>query len=393
MPDRSPDPTRPISDEALKLRVDAVINGSLAAGRIVGSVTLVSVEGRIVFKRAAGLMDREATVPMTDDAVFRLASVSKLFVATTGMTLVGQGRLALDSTVDTFLPWFRPRMIDGSEALITIRQLLTHTSGLGYGFLERDDGPYHVSGVSDGMDRSVLTLEENLRRLVSVPLLSKPGSAWTYSLSTDVLGAVIEAVTGQTLPKAVNDLVVRPLGLSATGFGVPDPVRLATAYADSAPRPRRMTDDDLLPTAPGLAGVAMSPARALDSESFPSGGAGMVGTAADTLRLLEALRLGGGPLMPQNVVEEMGKDQIPDLDVAGWAGWGHGLGFTVLRDPAAGGTPEFAGTWRWGGAYGHSWFVDPVSKLTVVAFTNTAFEGMSGGGRFPVDLCRAVYGQ
>ncbi|NTF96092.1 serine hydrolase domain-containing protein [Rhizobium rhizogenes] len=372
-------------------RLDAVIDGALVSERLVGAVVLASQDGSAVYRRAAGLADREAGIHMREDSIFRLASVSKLFVATAAMALVDRGRIALDVPVADFLPTFKPRLADGRAASMTIRQLLTHTSGLSYGFLESKNGPYHRAKVSDGMDRSGLSLEENLRRLASVPLLFEPGTAWNYSLSIDVLGAVIEKVTGLSLADAVRNLVTKPVALAESGFTVTDPTRLATAYADGSRRPRRMKDDDLLQTMPGLADVAMSPTRAFDSDAFPSGGAGMVGTADDTLRLLEALRLGGDAILSQERVRDMGSNQIGALPVAGWPGWGHGLGFSVLLDPTTAGTPETEGTWRWGGAYGHSWFVDPSEKLTVVAFTNTAFEGMSGGGRFPQDLCRAIY--
>jgi len=376
----------------LRRRVDAVLDGAIAADRLVGAVILVSVDGNLIHRRAAGFADREAGVPVQDDAIFRLASVSKLFVASAAMALVGQGRLTLDDLVETWLPAFRPWLPDGSPAAITVRQLLTHTAGLSYGFLEAEDGPYHRAGVSDGMDRSGLTLDQNMRRLAAVPLVFTPGTAWNYSLAIDVLGAMIEKASGLTLPEAVRNLVTGPLDLADTGFTIAEPARLAAAYADGAPRPRRMDDVDLIPTMPGLAGVAMDPARAFDPDAFPSGGAGMLGTAGDTLRLLETLRRGGAPIAPEALVAEMGRDQIGGLPVTGWPGWGHGLGFSVLRDPKVAGTPESPGTWRWGGAYGHSWFVDTKEKLSVVAFTNTAFEGMSGGGRFPQDLCRAIYG-
>ncbi|ATN36885.1 serine hydrolase (plasmid) [Rhizobium sp. ACO-34A] len=391
MPDTITLHTSSVLHSDVRHRLDTVIDAALVAERVVGAVVLVSHNGSTVYRRAAGLADREAGITMKEDSIFRLASVSKLFVATAVMVLIERGKISLDGLVGDILPAFKPTLADGRPASITVRQLLTHTSGLGYGFLEPQDGSYHRAQVSDGMDRSGLTLEENLRRLASVPLLFEPGAAWNYSLSIDVLGAFIEKITGLTLTDTVRELVTKPLDIEESGFITTDPARLATAYADSPRRPRRMKDDDLLPTMPGLADVAMSPARAFDNSAFPSGGAGMVGTADDTLRLLEALRLGGEPILSPGRVRDMARNQIGAIPVAGWPGWGHGLGFSVLLDPKAAGTPETGGTWRWGGAYGHSWFVDPVENLTVVAFTNTAFEGMSGGGRFPQDLCRAIY--
>lgn len=115
----------------------------------------------------------------------------------------------------------------------------------------------------------------------------------------------------------------------------------------------------------------------------------MVGSAGDFLQLLETLRKGGAPLLPESLVHDMTTNQIGDLPMAFWPGRGFGLGITVLKDPVAADTPESPGTWRMGGTYGHSWFVDPKQRLSVVAFTNTALEGMSG--QFTVDLCDAIY--
>lgn len=371
-------------------RIDAVIDGALAAERIVGAVVLVALDGETAYARAAGLADREAGVPMRRDALFRLASVSKLVTANAAMVLVANGRFGLDRPVTDWLPDFAPRFA-GQPATITLRHLLSHSAGLGYGFLESEDGPLHRAGVSDGMDRTGLSLAENIRRLASVPLLYAPGEGFLYSLAIDVVGAAIEAATGLALPAAVRTLVTDPLGLRDTGFALTDRARLAVAYADDTPRPRRMRAPDTLPLLPGLADVVMDPTRAFDDSAFPSGGAGMIGTAADVLTLLETLRRGGDPLLPADLVAEMARDQIEGIAVEGMPGVGYGLGFSVLRDPAAAGVAEPAGGWRWGGAYGHSWFVDPARRLSVVALTNTAFEGMSNGGRFPADLSRAIY--
>lgn len=373
----------------LASRIDAVIDGALAAERIVGAVVLVARDGETIHARAAGLADREAGIPMRQDAIFRLASVSKLFTAAAAMTLVADGRFALDRPVTDWLPEFAPRHA-GQPATITLRHLLSHSAGLGYGFLEDADGPLHRGGVSDGMDRTALTLAENIRRLADVPLLFAPGTQFRYSLAFDVVGAAIEAATGLPLPMAMQHLVGDPLGLRDTGFAPGNRTRLAAAYADDVPRPRRMRVPDRVPLMPGLAGIVLDPARACDSTAFPSGGAGMVGTAADVLTLLETLRRGGDPLLPADLVAEMGRDQRGGGAIEGLDGWGYGLGFSILRDAATAGVAETAGTWRWGGAYGHSWFVDPARRLTVVALTNTALEGMSNGGRFPADLSRAI---
>lgn len=378
------------SSATLASKLDAVIDGAVAAERIIGAVVLVRQNGQPIYTRAAGLSDREAGATMREDALFRLASVSKLFVAAAAMALVGQGKLDLDRPVTEWLPYFEPRF-EGEPAAISLRHLLTHTSGLGYGFLEPEDGPLHRAGVSDGMDRANITLAENLRRLAGVPLLFRPGTRFCYSLALDVVGAVIESATGLALPQVMRRLVTEPLGLNDTGFSISDAARLAAAYADDTPRPRRMREPDLVPFIPGLPGLRMDPSRAFDDEAFPSGGAGMIGSASDTMALLEALRSGGRPLMESKHADEMARDHIAGLDIEGSPGWGYGLGFSILRDATVAGVTEPSGSWRWGGAYGHSWFVDPGRGLTLVAFTNTALEGMSNGGRFSTDLSRALY--
>jgi len=378
-----------INPEHLSGRIDDVIDRTLADNRLVGTVIKVAIDGEIVYSRAAGHADREMNRLMREDALFRLASVTKPIVTTAALVLVGQGRLQLDDRVDRWLPEFRPRLQNGELAILTIRQLLTHTAGLTYRFFQEENGSYHRAGVSDGMDQPGIALEENLLRLASVPLLYTPGTEWKYSIATDVLGAVIEKVTGTPLSKAVHSLVTLPLGMSDTSFNAVDPERLTNAYANDVPEPRPLLEHDSLPFLEGTAGFKLSPGRALDNTAFPSGGAGMIGSAGDFLRLLETLRKGGAPLLPESLVREMTTNQIGDLPMAYWPGRGFGLGITLLKDPVAADSPESPGTWRMGGTYGHSWFVDPAQHLSVVAFTNTALEGMSG--QFTVDLCNAVY--
>ncbi|WP_445667160.1 serine hydrolase domain-containing protein [Paenibacillus sp. FSL E2-8871] len=378
-----------INTEWLSGRIDEVIDRTLADKRLVGAVIKVAIDGELVYSRAAGLADREMNRLMREDALFRLASVSKPIVSTAALVLVAQGRLQLDDRVDRWLPEFRPRLQNGEFATLTIRHLMTHTAGLSYRFFQEENGSYQSAGVSDGMDQSGITLEENLRRLASVPLLYTPGTEWKYSIATDVLGAVIAKVTETPLSEAVHSLVTKPLGMSDTGFIAVDRERLATSYANDTPEPRPLLDPDSIAFVEGTAGFLLAPGRALDDAAYHSGGAGMVGSAGDFLQLLETLRKGGAPLVPESLVHDMTTNQIGDLPMAFWPGRGFGLGITVLKDPVAADTSESPGTWRMGGTYGHSWFVDPEQRLSVVAFTNTALEGMSG--QFTVDLCDAIY--
>lgn len=376
---------------ALSSRINHVVQQALDDRRLVGAVVLVARDGEIVHRQAAGLADREAGRPMTPDTLFRLASVTKPIVSTAAMTLVARGELQLDAPVSRWLPDFRPTLADGTPASISVRQLLSHTAGLGYRFLESDDqGPYARAGVSDGMDASGLTLEENVRRIGRVPLLYAPGTAWGYSLAIDVLGQLIARASGTSLERLVAERVTGPLEMIDSGFSSAETARMATAYVNGAGIAHPLGEGEVVAPFPETSGIAFSPARIFDSSAFPSGGAGMAGTAGDFLRLLEALRQRDERLLPAALVDEMARDQTGGLELPDSPGLGFGLGFSVLRDPQAAASPESTGTWRWGGAYGHAWFVDPQQGLSVVAFTNTLYEGMSG--QFVNDLRDVVYG-
>ncbi|HDR9483942.1 TPA: beta-lactamase family protein [Burkholderia aenigmatica] len=382
---------QPSADPALTQRVDAVLSRQLETQRLVGAVVLIARDGELVYRRAAGFADREARTPMQEDTLFRLASVTKPIVATAAMALVAQHKLSLDDDVTRWLPEFRPALRDGSVPVIKVRHLLTHTAGLGYRFAEADaTGPYARAGVSDGLDGASITLAENIRRIASVPLLYAPGTGWNYSLSIDVVGAVIEAVTGLPLADAVDALVLRPLGTRDTGFVARDAARLATPYVNDTPQPHRLAENEAVPIYEGTVGVTYSPSRALNADAFASGGAGMVGTAGDVLNVLDTLRAGGGTVLPAELVDEMGRIHSGNLELPDLPGAGYGIGFSVLRDPRAALSPESPGTWRWGGVYGHSWFVDRARGLTVVSLSNTLYEGMNGP--YTLDLRDAIYG-
>jgi CubicO group peptidase (beta-lactamase class C family) len=372
---------------AARSRIDSVIEQAITEKRLVGAVVLVSHDGKLIYQSAAGLADRESKRPMQIDTVFRLSSVSKPIVSAAALALVDRGKISLDDPVTKWLPDFRPKLVSGEAPTITVRQLLTHTAGLGYKFAEKQGTAYYQAGVSDGFDELRVSLDENLRRLATAPLFHRPGEAWRYSLSIDVLGAVVEKASGKSLPQAVAELVTQPLGLGDTAFLAKEPTRLAVAYYDSKPVPARMADPQPVPFGEG-GRMTYSPSRALDPKAYPSGGAGMVGTAPEVMRFLETIRAGGKPILKPATAVSMMTNQIGSL-MGPQPGIAFGFGGSVVVDPAAAQTPQSLGTWQWGGVYGHSWFVDPARKLTVVAFTNTGLEGM--WGKFTTDLRDAVY--
>lgn len=363
------------------------MQAAVQEGRVAGCVVVVVKDGQVLLHRACGKADLADSRPMKPDSLFRLASVSKPIVSAVAMKLVQEGRLSLQDPVSRWLPWFRPRSPAGGCPEITIHQLLTHTSGLSYRFAEPRSSLYHTLGVSDGVNQPELSLEENLRRLSRAPLLFEPGEKFHYGLSTDVLGAVIEKASGMSLPAATSELMLTPLGLRDTAFYALEVERLVTPYANSTLGLIEMVDGTALPLQQGL--LYYDPSKSLTPGPYPSGGAGLVGSAGDVARFLEAMRKGGGGVLSPRTLELMGRDHLDPQLEGHRQGWGFGYGWAVLRDPKVAETPQSVGTWQWGGAYGHSWFVDPKEKLTVVLLTNTAFEGVTG--QLPGDIRDAVY--
>lgn len=373
---------------ALTERLNSILDQATKEQRIVGAVVLVGENGRLVYQRAAGYADLESQQPMTLVTIFRLSSVSKPIVTAAAMRLIEEQKIKLDDPVTKYLPDFQPKLADGTTPTITIRQLLTHTAGLNYGFIEGETGPYHQAKVSDGLDQPGLSMEENLKRLASVPLIYKPGTNWKYSLSIDVLGAVLSKATGKPLPEIVAKYVTQPLQMHDTGFTTTAITRLATPYSYENFKPKRMQPYTELPVLGGSK-IAFAPNRFADPNSYPSGGAGMLGTAPDFMRFLQAIANNGQPILTATTVQQMLKDQTNGLAQSYDLGWGFGFGGAILENTSLAKTPQSKGTMQWGGVYGHNWFYDPVKKITVVIFTNTALEGMFG--QFPNDIRDAVY--
>jgi len=375
----------------LQSRVDAAIDQALSENRLVGGVVLVARDGETAYARAFGYADREAGLPTELDTVFRYASLSKPIVSAAALKLLEEGKLALTDPVTKFLPAFRPKLADGTEPVITIKHLLTHTSGLTYDFMEEPDSAYHGAGISNGFDREGVAMDANLKAIAAWPLKFPPGAAWLYSVSTDVLGAVMAEADGASLPDVVRRTVTGPLGLEHTDFVVKALGRLSKPYADAEGGPVPMGPTHSVPFA--VSPLNYAPGRAFDASAFPSGGAGMVGTARGSLTFLETSRQGGAPILKGETVKLLTENQIGDIPVPiVGPGTGFSLGWAILKDPAAAPlpTPQSKGTWSWGGVYGGSWFVDPARATSVVTLTNTAIEGMIGPTT--VAVRDAVYG-
>lgn len=363
-------------------RVDAAVGRAIDGKRIVGAVVLVGKHGELLYEGAHGLADRETGRPMASDAIFRLSSLTKPIVAATILALVDTGKLGLDSAITDYLPEFRPRLPDGAAPTITIRQLLTHTSGLSTASILTPEEQ------AAAVNRWRLGDDAIIARIGALPLLFAPGTGWTYGPSIDVLGHVAGRLVGGRLEDAIGRYVTGPLGMNDTGFSVPELSRLATPYADGADGPDRMVSVHTIPTPWGSA-VTYDPDRIFDSAAFQSGGGGAAGSGPDFMRLLEALRAGGGSILRPETVALGLANQTPQLSQAGSPGWQFSLFGAWLDDPVAAGSPAPRGTVRWGGIYGHNWFIDPSAGLSVVSMSNTGLEGSDG--KFRDDILQAVY--
>ena len=364
-------------------RIDTVVDDSIRNEKIVGAVTLVARDGEVVYRKAAGWFDREAGTRLFPEAIFRLASVTKPLAAATALAMVGRGLLGLDNNVHDHLPWFRPKLADGREPKIAIRHLLTHTSGLGYDL-------HGDTQITSGLENTDLGLEENFRLYAErIPLPFEPGTGWQYGVNIDVLGAVIAQLHGGTLHDAFRQFIGEPLGMKDTGFVVSDPARLAVPYADGPPGLRRMGDPELVINPDGQ--DVFSPGRIFNPKAFQSGGASAVGTADDLLLFFEAIRNRGGTVLNPDIVAQAIQNQIGDLPrEPKEAGQRFGFLGAVIVDPVAANRPQAPGSIRWGGIYGHDWFVDFASGITAIMMTNTSTEGCLG--EHPKKIARAIYG-
>ncbi len=345
-----------------------------------GIVTLVAREGKVVDVHAAGFLDVDARTPMKTDSIFRIASMTKPVTSVAVMMLYEEGRLLLTDSVSKFIPAFKSSRVmaaDGTTAPaqrpITIRDLLSHRSGLTYGFL--NGGPvgeaYRKEGVFDGLTVMPATLAEAIDKLAAAPLVSQPGAAWNYSLSTDVLGRVVEVVAGKPFDVFLRERVFVPLGMSDTSFEVSEAKwpRLATAYApDGNGGIRPMKDPETFGNAVFSPVASYKPGK-----RYFSGGAGLTSTAGDYAKFGQMLVNGGATgstrLLSPKSIDLMTANHTADLGSVGGllgAGTAFGLGFQVTTDAAAAQTMGSNGLYGWSGIYGTVFWIDPKEKLVAI---------------------------
>jgi CubicO group peptidase (beta-lactamase class C family) len=370
-------PTAVATDRLARLHrgMQAFVDANVAAG----IVTLIAKDGKTVDVHAAGFQDKESRTPMRPDTIFRIASMTKPITSVAVMMLYEDGKLLLTDPVSKFIPAFKGlRVIEGSaepvaaRRPITIRDLLTHRSGITYGFI--NGGPvgnsYRASGVTDGLTTTAMTLAEGIDKLAAEPLVAQPGAAFNYGLSTDVLGRVVEVASGQSFDVFLRERIFAPLKMVDTGFVVPEArwPRMATVYApDGAGGIRPMKDPE------AFGNTHMSPIAYYKApKTYFSGGAGLSSTAADYARFAQMLlnggSLDGARLLSPKSIEMMTANHTADLPpgpLTG-AGSGFGLGFRVVTDVASTQTLGSVGNYGWSGIYGTVFWVDPQEKLVAI---------------------------
>jgi CubicO group peptidase (beta-lactamase class C family) len=345
-----------------------------------GIVTLLARDGKVVDVHASGFQDVESRTPMRSDTIFRIASMSKPITSVAVMMLYEEGKLLLTDPVSRFIPAFKTSRVMSADGTttparrpITIRDLLSHRSGITYGFL--NSGPvgdaYRKDGIADGLTVMPTTLAEAIDKLAAAPLVSQPGAAWNYSLSTDVVGRVVEVVSGMPLDVFLRERVFTPLAMNDTGFDVPDTKwsRFATVYApDGSGGIRPMKDPETFGNTVMSPGASYKPGK-----RYFSGGAGLTSTAGDYAKFCQMLLNGGAVnntrLLGPKTVELMTANHTADLGAVGGllgAGAGFGLGFKVTTDIGAAQTTGSNGMYGWVGIYGTTFWVDPKERLIAI---------------------------
>ncbi|HEY7330053.1 MAG TPA: serine hydrolase [Gemmataceae bacterium] len=378
-----PDAVRPAAGRWERVR--KLIQGHVDKREIAGAVVLVQERGKPVYYEAIGQSDVDANKPMIRDTIFRIASMSKPITSVAVMMLVEEGKLGLDDPLSKHIPEFTDMTVlvptkEGyrlvkAERAITIRQLLTHTSGIIYRFSGRLHLAklYTEAGVSDGLTETEGTIGENVKRIAKLPLLHQPGTTWEYGLNTDVLGRVVEIASGKTLDEFFRERIFAPMQMRDTGFVVPKEKRsrLAALYTPDEKKTIRRVGNEPIRVG-SLVYSATYPTA--DNSRYYSGGAGLVSTAHDYGRFLQMMlnrgELDGKRLLKPETVDQMTRNQIGDQQIAFSVhgdGFGYGFGVVTGREKPA--SPAPVGSYSWGGIFNTFFWVDPRRQLIGIVLT------------------------
>ncbi len=381
-------------------RIDHVLREEIEAGKFSGAVALVARHGDVVYHRSFGYADIASRRPMQTNSIFRIASMTKAITSVGIMMLYEQGRFQLNDPVSRFIPAFAdPQVVDSVDdagniietraaaSEIKIVDLLSHSSGIGYSFISSDvQTTYVEAGILDGLTDKNVKLASTMNALGELPLLFDPGERFEYGLNTDVLGYLIEIVSGKPLDRFFAEEIFEPLGMSDTYFYLPDDRkdRLVTLYADV----------DGLRVSEGH-----ESAIKLDNPDYPvegarsyfSGGAGLSSTAYDYARFIQMLlndgELDGERLLGRKSVELM---RTPRIDWDDDGDGDFGLGFEVNGDLGGAGEIGSLGVYGWGGAFNTVFWIDPAEDLIAVLMTQVIPTTSDIRGRFRTLVYQAL---
>jgi len=358
-------------------RISHMLQQQVDQGKLSGAVALVARRGKIAYLQAFGKQDLENAVPMQESTIFRIASQTKAIVSVGVMILQEEGKLLITDPVGKYMPEFQETTVavareDGDYDVvkahrpITIRDLLTHTAGIGYG-----------GGIaSDVWEKADIQgwyfahrdepIQATVKRMASLPMEAHPGERFVYGYNTDILGALIEVVSGESLDVFLRSRMLEPLGMDDTYFYLPRSKsdRLAVVYSST---------DEGLEKAPDPGGMVGQGAYLDGPRKSFSGGAGYLSTATDYARFLQMMLNGGAfngkRILSRKTVELMTVSHIADLSVPWETGTGFGLGFSILEKLGSQGLQGSVGSYSWGGAYHSTYWIDPKEELVVTYFT------------------------
>ena len=363
-------------------RMDRVLQEYVDQGKQAGIVALVVRNGQVVYHKAFGKNGPDQKTPLQRDAIMRIASQTKAITSVAVMMLYEEGRFLLDDPVSRYIPAFKnPTILDQfnekdstyttkpARGEITIRQLLTHTSGLSYAGIGTKEAVaiYAKAGIPSGIGTPMYSLSATIPALAKLPLVHQPGERWTYSLSTDVLGYLVEVVSGQSLDQFFRSRIFAPLGMTDTHFYLTADRqnRLATLYTEQP-------DTKAVVPMPARAG-GVSPDYPTRAGTYYSGGAGLSSTAYDYAVFLQMLlnggEYGGKRLLAPATVRMMTQNQIGTLNNGDKK---FGLGFAIATETSAARLPVSVGTFDWGGYFGTSYWADPKTGVIGVIMTQKA---------------------
>jgi CubicO group peptidase (beta-lactamase class C family) len=381
---RTVDPDQVGFDPARLGRIDCHFARYVDDGRLAGWQIVVTRRGEIAHAATYGLRDREAGVPVAPDTLWRIYSMTKPITSVAAMMLWEEGSFELTDEISRWLPEFadvrvydkgsmvRPYTVAAVEP-IRVWHLLTHTAGLTYGFLRTSvvDGLYRAAG-HDVYPPAGADLATACATWAGLPLLFQPGTAWGYSVATDVLGRLVEIVSGQPLDAFFAQRILGPLRMTDTRWWVDgvDAGRLAALYVPDPATGRAVRFDE-------------HGGRALEKPELLSGGGGLISTAADYHRFTQLLaregELDGVRLLGPRTVRLMTRNHLPGgwdlgrLSTGGFAettfdGIGFGLGFAVVQNPVPSRLPSSVGEYYWGGAASTAFWIDPTEEVTAMLF-------------------------